>query len=111
MAYIVTVLYNTLAEGDFFDMDYYLNTHMPLVQKTWSQDGLKSWQVLQCPPDGPFYGGAVLTWEKAEGAAKSLAAEKTKPVFDDVPNFTNLTPIVITSPVISSWVNKEGSAE
>jgi hypothetical protein len=26
-------------------MDYYLNTHMPLVQEKWGPYGLKSWKV------------------------------------------------------------------
>jgi hypothetical protein len=26
-------------------MDYYLKTHMPLVQEKWGPSGLKSWKV------------------------------------------------------------------
>jgi hypothetical protein len=26
-------------------MDYYLSTHMPLVQEKWGPHGLKSWKV------------------------------------------------------------------
>ena len=40
-------------KGTDFKMDYYLSTHMPLVQEKWAPYGLKSWKVreqsLTCP--------------------------------------------------------------
>lgn len=32
-------------KGTDFKMDYYLKTHMPLVQEKWAEFGLKSWKV------------------------------------------------------------------
>lgn len=32
-------------KGTQFNMDYYLKTHMPLVQEKWAEHGLKSWKV------------------------------------------------------------------
>lgn len=37
----MTVVYPA-KEGAKFDMDYYLKSHMPLVEKTWKSYGLKS---------------------------------------------------------------------
>lgn len=34
-------------KGTDFKMDYYLKTHMPLVQEKWAEFGLKSWKVRQ----------------------------------------------------------------
>ena len=32
-------------EDDWFDLGYYLKTHMPLVEKLWTPMGLKGWEV------------------------------------------------------------------
>jgi hypothetical protein len=40
-------------EGATFDMDYYLNTHMKLVEKHWTQFGMKDWTVVQFRKDDP----------------------------------------------------------
>lgn len=34
-------------QGTDFKMDYYLKTHMPLVQSKWAEFGLKSWKVCR----------------------------------------------------------------
>ena len=47
----IVVLYPN-PEGATFDMDYYLATHMPLVSESWSQYGLKGWEVVQFGPGG-----------------------------------------------------------
>ncbi|KAL7905277.1 hypothetical protein GGI35DRAFT_461281 [Trichoderma velutinum] len=103
MSSTLTVLYNQPKEGEYFNMDYYINTHMPIANKQWGPLGMKSWQVIQSGPDAPFYGGVLFTWEKPEDAANALTAEESKPVFADVPNFTNLKPILLPSSVVSSW--------
>ncbi|KAL7788331.1 hypothetical protein V8C37DRAFT_388202 [Trichoderma ceciliae] len=103
MASNVTVLYNQPAEGEYFDMEYYINTHMPIVNKHWTPLGLKGWQVIKFSPEAPFYGGVLLTWGKADDSAKVLVAAESKPVFDDVPNFTNMKPILMSSSIESSW--------
>ncbi|UKZ78832.1 hypothetical protein TrVFT333_006578 [Trichoderma virens FT-333] len=103
MASNVTVLYNQPAEGEYFNMDYYISTHMPLVNKQWGPLGLKSWQVIKFGPDAAFYGGVLMTWEKPEDAVNIMTAEVSKPVFEDVPNFTNLKPILLPSSILSSW--------
>ncbi|KAH6603715.1 hypothetical protein Trco_008490 [Trichoderma cornu-damae] len=103
MASNVTVLYKQAAEGEYFDMEYYVNSHMPLVDKLWAPFGLKSWEVIKFGPEAPFYGGALMTWEKAGDAAKMAVAPESQPLYDDVPNFTNLKPIVMTASIESRW--------
>lgn len=44
MATHVSVLYPRSAK---FNMEYYLSTHMPLVQKSWASYGLKKYTVTQ----------------------------------------------------------------
>lgn len=46
MVFLVTVMY---PQGDF-NLDYYLKTHMPLVENAWKSKGLKNWQVQKIGP-------------------------------------------------------------
>jgi uncharacterized protein (TIGR02118 family) len=76
-----------------FDIDYYLNKHIPLVKERWSAHGLKSAQVLRgtSKADGsaPDYQMmAFLTFgsiEDFKGAGKAHGRE----IFADIANFTN----------------------
>ncbi|WP_298214540.1 EthD family reductase [Acidocella sp.] len=89
----ITVIYPY--QPDYhFDFDYYLNKHMPLVEKRWGPMGLGKTTVLagQPGPDGkpPLY--AVMTiieFESAEAFQKAAAAHGGE-LFGDVPNFTNI---------------------
>ncbi|KAK5081558.1 hypothetical protein LTR05_007689 [Lithohypha guttulata] len=40
-------------EGINFDLDYYINTHMKLVEKHWGPHGMKSWTIVQFDKDDP----------------------------------------------------------
>lgn len=46
MSVIVTVIYPK-TETSTFDLDYYMKTHMPLVQEKWGAHGLKNWTVTK----------------------------------------------------------------
>lgn len=39
-----------------FDMEYYLASHMPMVERTWGPYGLKSWTVNTFPDPCPLTG-------------------------------------------------------
>jgi uncharacterized protein (TIGR02118 family) len=100
MATTITVLYET-AEGSTFDLDYYMAKHMPLVGEKFGPFGLKSWRVLKgvgAPSGGPAKFGIVanLEFDTAQQFKDAVAAEGG-PVFGDVPNFTNITPVVVIS--------------
>lgn len=105
MVFLTTVLYP--AESDAtFDLKYYLNTHMPLVDKNWGSYGLKDWKVieLQNGPDGskPYSIAAVMTWESADGVKEALASEAAKTVFGDVPKFSNKGPLFLMGDVVGA---------
>ena len=40
-------------EGITFDMDYYLNTHMRLVQEHWGPHGMQRWDVVKFEEGDP----------------------------------------------------------
>lgn len=105
----VTVLYEN-KPGSKFDMDYYLNTHMPLVSKSWQQYGLKGWEVQEFrpSPDGqvpPYQVQATLIWDNQEDLKKGLESPETPTVLGDVPNFTDLQPILMGGPVLKTHMH------
>ncbi|KIY04081.1 uncharacterized protein Z520_00773 [Fonsecaea multimorphosa CBS 102226] len=92
MVYNSTVLYPN-DEGATFDVDYYINTHMPIVQKAWGKHGLIDVQLIHY--DASFDAskrynfGAVLTWESKDSIKTAVASPESKEVFEDVPKFRN----------------------
>jgi hypothetical protein len=50
MPAIITVAYPRPSGEVKFDLKYYIETHMPLVDKTWGPKGLKSWTVTERKP-------------------------------------------------------------
>jgi uncharacterized protein (TIGR02118 family) len=105
MATTITVLYEPV-EGSTFDLDYYMATHMPLVDEKFKPFGLRSWRVLKGV--GTPFGGeakfgiiANLEFDTAQQFKDAVAAEGG-PVFGDVPNFTNITPIVVIGDLVGA---------
>ncbi|KAH7038247.1 uncharacterized protein B0I36DRAFT_77382 [Microdochium trichocladiopsis] len=79
-------------KGANFNMEYYLSTHMPLVQARWGPFGLKSWKVVKFDENSPFSVQASLEWETEEQVNKALQSEEAKEIFGDVSNFTDSKP-------------------
>lgn len=48
-----TVVYISYRRADHpeFNMDYYLNKHVPLFVKLWTPHGLKDWSIIQFEED------------------------------------------------------------
>jgi uncharacterized protein (TIGR02118 family) len=98
----VSVMYLNEA-GKSFDLDYYCNKHMPLVQERVGA-ALKGISVLKgiaggapgSPP--PYLAIGELTFESAE-AFKAAFGPQAKTIMADVPRFTNATPVVQISEV------------
>ena len=101
MATSMQVIY-PISDDTNFDMDYYLNTHMPIVgqhmgphiQSTLVTKGLGS-------PGGNapgFYAVATIVFEDQN--AFNAAMKVAGPVMADVPNFTNVQPDVLIGEVI-----------
>ena len=98
MATTITVLYEN-TEDATFDLDYYMAKHMPLVGEKFKPFGLKGWRVLKA---GSGLSGekslysiiALLEFDSADQFKAAVAAEGG-PVFGDVPNFSNKSPVVV----------------
>ena len=100
---VVTVMYPE-NEGATFDMDYYLSTHMKLVGDKWGGMGLKGARILKGIAGGepgsaaPYRVMAVVDFESLE-AFQDAVATHGEEIFGDVPNFTNITPVVQISEI------------
>ncbi|KAI1500241.1 ethyl tert-butyl ether degradation EthD [Biscogniauxia marginata] len=101
MTFIVVVSYPHKPEARF-DIDHYVNVHMPHVSKIWGPVGLRSWAVTQ-PIDPEYVIQAVVTWESMEAWKTASQGPEAKGIFDDVPKFTNLDPLIVKGGVLSSW--------
>ncbi len=105
MATTITVLYDNVDDATF-DLDYYMATHMPLVDEKFKPYGLKGWRVLKAvgTPTGakPLFSIiANLEFDDAQQFKAAVAAEGGA-VFGDVPNFSNKEPVVVIGDLVGS---------
>lgn len=93
----ISVLYPKTADLKF-DMGYYHATHMKMVHDLWGTMGLHGARVLKGTPgpDGSAPAYAVITLLEFESMAAfgKAAAAHGGAIMGDVPNFTNVTPIL-----------------
>ncbi|KAF4775358.1 hypothetical protein CPAR01_13708 [Colletotrichum paranaense] len=95
----VSVLYPNEADAKY-NIDYYVESHMPMAAATWKSAGVKSWKVTKysASPDGkqPKYAFAgILTFDSVESIHKALASPDTAKVMQDVPNYSNKEPVFL----------------
>jgi len=81
-------------DGARFDRDYYVSTHLPLVREKWSGHGLLSAGALLPNGDASVAGVALLEFSSDAAIDAALASPEAGPVFADLPNFTDIEPIV-----------------
>ena len=99
----VSVFYAN-GEGKSFDMDYYCNKHMPLVQLHCG-DALKTISVEQglsgaAPGSAPAYlAMGHLFFDSIEAFQSSFVPHMTL-FTEDIPNFTNVVPSAQISEVM-----------
>ncbi len=100
---VVTVMYPE-SEGATFDMDYYLTSHLKMVGERLGGMGLKGARVLKGIAGGspgsaaPYRVMAVIDFESAEAFQAAVGAHGEE-IFGDIPNFTNITPVVQISDI------------
>ena len=99
----VSVIYPN-GPGKTFDMDYYCNTHLPLVGNLLG-DSLKGATVEKglggATPGStaPFAGMGNMYFDSVEDFGKAFGPNAEK-IMSDLPNFTNIEPIVQVSEVM-----------
>ncbi|MDQ2091316.1 EthD family reductase [Marimonas arenosa] len=90
------------ADGTTFDYDYYLSTHMALVDE-YMGPHIKSTLVtkgLAGGPDTPPPFHAIATIVFADQATMDAALAASDPVLKDIPNFTDSTPQILIGEVV-----------
>ena len=100
----VSVMYPNQSGGNF-DYDYYLSTHMPLVKDKWG-DVLRGVEVIKglSGPEGSavtYVTVASLKFDDVAAFEAALAAHAPA-IMGDIPNFTNIDPVIQIEEVLMS---------
>jgi uncharacterized protein (TIGR02118 family) len=99
----VSVVYPN-GDGKNFDMDYYCNTHVPMVSNLLG-DNLKGATVEKglggATPGSPapYAGMANMYFDSVEDFGNSFGPHAEK-IMGDLPNFTNIEPVIQVSEVM-----------
>lgn len=91
-------VYYPASEGAKFDHDYYLNKHVPLCTRTWNVDSAEVDRGM----DGPYVAAVHFRFPSQEALQAAMASEGTGAILADVANYTDITPVLQTSEVVSS---------
>jgi uncharacterized protein (TIGR02118 family) len=104
MSATLTFLYPNEANATY-DIEYYKNVHMPLMQKHWTKYGLKRWSISKFLPnaDGSplpyvFYG--VVELESAEQLRAAFADAAGEEMANDVKNYTSVKPVMLVGELV-----------
>jgi uncharacterized protein (TIGR02118 family) len=92
----VTVTYPS-AEGSTFDHDYYKATHVPLCLASWPAAKSAS---IDKGVNGPSVAAVHFTFESMAAFQASMGSEATAAVMADVPNYTNIAPVMQISEIV-----------
>jgi uncharacterized protein (TIGR02118 family) len=77
------------APDSHFDTDYYVKTHMGLVEKHWKQYNLLHWSVSKVEgEDAPYLVQATLVFSDQESFQKAVADGSI--IWEDIPKFTSI---------------------
>lgn len=100
---VISVMY-PLGEGSRFDMDYYVNSHLPLVCRLLEPMGQREVRIYRGLSNGgsgrPEYGViAELLFDDVESVNAALAAHGAE-TQADIPNFTDAIPVIQISEVV-----------
>lgn len=64
-----------------------------MVQKAWSPYGFIRFEVYQYGENEPWICQGITYWEKMDQPEKAVAMDLAKPLFEDIANFTDITPV------------------
>lgn len=92
----VSVMYPK-TEGSTFDLDYYKTTHMAIVKDV--MPGLLRTEVDQAI-DGPYMAVGHLYFESSEAMGAAMGSPDVGKAMEDIPNFTNATPVMQVAQVL-----------
>ena len=89
-------VYYPSSEGSTFDHDYYRTTHVPLAAKAWNPTST----VIDKGVNGPYVAAVHMTFDSMEAMGAALGSPLTAEVQADVPNYTNIVPVMQISEIV-----------
>ncbi|KAF6785550.1 hypothetical protein CMUS01_16561 [Colletotrichum musicola] len=108
MSIAITVLFRNEPDAKY-DIDYYVDNHMPMIQSLWGKYGVTGWSATKytsgadcSAPEFSF--GSTVTWESEDQIATAFAGPEAKQIMGDVPKFSNTKPIFL----FGETIRKEG---
>jgi uncharacterized protein (TIGR02118 family) len=111
MVAIFIACYPRPADGKYkFDMDYYVNVHMPMQLKHHAPYGMRSYHVIEPKretPYGvcPFVVQTIEYWDSSEGFLKAIT-EAGEELTEDLKKYTDITnPFPIVGDITGSWTD------
>ncbi|KAF9894012.1 hypothetical protein FE257_008983 [Aspergillus nanangensis] len=93
-----------------FDMDYYLKTHMAMIDQYWGPHGMKRWRISEFAAKNPLTGSEMpyivqttIEWDSVDDLKRALSAPDADKTKEDIPKFTDVVPEI--------WVSKVAAAK
>ena len=80
--------------GKRFGRDYYVATHLPLVEQSWGPFGLSTAQGFFPKAGGPHEAVAVLSFVDEAAIGAALGSDATPGVLADLAHFTDIEPVL-----------------
>ena len=84
-------------DGTTFDHDYYAAKHVPMCNSTFSPTKTEIDKGI----DGPNMAGVHFYFDSMEKLQAAMGSPKMGEIMADVANYTNITPVVQISEVVS----------
>ncbi|KAH8652212.1 hypothetical protein BX600DRAFT_516275 [Xylariales sp. PMI_506] len=85
-------------KGSEINVEYYKNTHLPLVLDAWKSLATKGWKVYTSPGDrSPYELLLAVEFESSEALSQLqtvVSAETQKALADDTPNYSKKAPVI-----------------
>ena len=101
MAVSMQVAY-PINDNTTFDLDYYVKNHLAIIRENWSEY-IKQIIVTKGTSGGkdvpsPYYAIATVIFENSD--EMRAAMKKGGPVFNDIGNYYNISPILMLGEVV-----------
>ncbi|KAM0541180.1 hypothetical protein ACHAPJ_013344 [Fusarium lateritium] len=87
--------------GHDFDVEYYVNTHLPLAEKVWKKAGLKGWEVIKLGGESQYQIYTILRWDSAAAFQEAATSEGAVLIQEDVKHFTTAMPVLVFGEEVS----------
>ncbi|CAI6331740.1 unnamed protein product [Periconia digitata] len=84
----------------FFNVDYYLSTHIPLAKELWGPLGMTGVSVAEVDGESGYAYNITIQFKDLESWKAVLQHESSKRLGEDGKNYTNVEPVFIASKII-----------